>query len=49
MEMYSCPRQACDGASAVLILTAWEAFKYPPSSANCVIAPGVDEDDWLVS
>lgn len=49
IKMCSCPKEACDGASAVLILTPWEIFKYPPALAKDPIRTGPEKSDWLVS
>jgi UDPglucose 6-dehydrogenase len=43
------PYEACEGASAVLILTPWEAFKYPPRSVKSSPVAIVEKDNLLIS
>lgn len=49
VKTYLDPYEACEGASAVLILTPWEAFKYPPCSAKASPAAIVEYDNLLIS
>jgi len=49
VKMYRGPYEACEGASAVLILTPWEEFKYPPCSAKASPAAIVENDNLLIS
>lgn len=48
VKTYRDPYKACEGASAVLILTPWEVFKYPPCSAKASPAVIVENDNLLI-
>ncbi|RYN56812.1 UDP-glucose 6-dehydrogenase [Alternaria tenuissima] len=49
LKACSNPYQACDGASAVLILTPWAAFSYPPAPLDRSKKTKVNYDDILVT
>lgn len=48
VEAYNNAYEACRGASAVLILTAWNQFAYPPKTVQSKIAPSKTIDMSLL-